>query len=413
MIAFKTKLDSVKLSLGPRAWHNFRIDVGASVLFSFFNVVFNQFYLPMAIQQGASNLQVGIISAAPAVGLLFSPLWAAIIERSDPKPYVVIPNLIARALIVLPAFFGVPLVYVAAALCFQLLMGIQSPGYAALVIRMYPPEHRGKLMGNTRVFMGGLMVPVAFVIGKWTDATGPTGPLLFAAATGVLSILVFSRVKARKAAPPKLLGAKRFNFGEQLQLVKQNKEIAVFFLACTFTGFGNLVAVPLYNIMQVDRLELSNTQIGIARAAYFVCLLSAYFVCGRVIDKLSAKHTVAFGLAAFSIVPFCYALLGNYGAVLIGSGIQGIGDAIWDIGFLAYMFRLAPGREAVVVGLHFMLFGIRGTIGPLLSTYLSDAVPLAYLLSGAGCFGFAGLATFIVYNGGKLSSRGASRQLGG
>ena len=56
---------------------------------------------------------------------------------------MVIPNLIARALIVLPAFFGVPLVYVAAALCFQLLMGIQSPGYAALVIRMYPPSIGG------------------------------------------------------------------------------------------------------------------------------------------------------------------------------------------------------------------------------------------------------------------------------
>ena len=96
MIAFKTKLDSVKLSLGPRAWHNFLFDVGASVLFSFFNVVFNQFYLPMAIQQGASNLQVGIISAAPAVGLLFSPLWAAIIERSMPTPYAWSSRILSR-----------------------------------------------------------------------------------------------------------------------------------------------------------------------------------------------------------------------------------------------------------------------------------------------------------------------------
>ncbi|WP_338113153.1 MFS transporter [Paenibacillus artemisiicola] len=409
--ALKARLESFKLGLGPRAWHNFRIDAGASVLFSFFNVVFNQFYLPMAIQQGASNLQVGIISAAPAVGLLFSPLWAAFIERSDPKPFVVIPNLIARALIVLPAFFGVPLAYVGAALLFQMLMGIQSPGYAALVIRMYPPETRGRLMGNTRVLMGGLMIPVAFLIGRWTDAAGPSGPLLFAAATGVASILVFARVKARKAAPPKLLGAKRFNFREQLQLVKQNREIAVFFLACTFTGFGNILAVPLYNIMQVDRLELSNTQIGIARAVYYVCLLSAYFVTGRVIDKLSAKHTVAFGLAAFSTVPFCYALLGNYGAVLLGSGIQGLGDAIWDIGFLAYMFRLAPGREAIVVGLHFMLFGFRGTAGPLLSTYLADSVPLSYLLVGAGVCGLLGLTAFLAYNRGTLRVRGRSASL--
>ena len=111
-------------------------------------------------------------------------------------------------------------------------------------------------------------------------------------------------------------------------------------------------------------------------------------------------------------MPFCYALLEQLSAVLIGSGIQGIGDAIWDIGFLAYMFRLAPGREAVVVGLHFMLFGIRGTIGPL----SARTCPTRYrwrTVVRRGLLGFAGLATFIVYNGGKLSSRGASRQLGG
>ncbi|WP_258171158.1 MFS transporter [Paenibacillus sp. R14(2021)] len=409
MMSFKSTLASVKLSLGPRAWHNFRCDVGASVLFSFFNVVFNQFYIPMAIQQGASNMQVGLLSAAPAVGLLFSPLWAGFIERSDPKPFVTIPNLIGRALIILPAFYGVPLAYVAAALCFHLLMGIQAPAYASLVIRMYPPEHRGKLMGNTRVAMGALMIPVAYGIGKWIDASGPSGSLLFAAVTGMLSILVFALVKGRKAATPKLQGSKRFAFREQLQLIKQHRELAVFFLACTCTGFGNIVAVPLYSIIQVDRLELTNTQIGIARVVYYLCLLFSFYLTGRIIDKLSAKHTIAFGLAAFTIVPLCYALLGNYSAVLIGSGIQGIGDAIWDIGFLAYMFRMAPGREAVVVGLHFMLFGVRGTIGPLLSTYLSDVIPLASILIAAGCFGLVGFAAFVLYNRNNYGEPGMLR----
>ncbi|MFC3345778.1 hypothetical protein ACFOHW_25760 [Paenibacillus abyssi] len=79
------------------------------------------------------------------------------------------------------------------ALFFHLLMGVQAPAYASLITRLYPPEHRGKLMGNARVLMGLLMIPTAFAIGSWTDASGPTGPLLFAAATGIISILVFSR----------------------------------------------------------------------------------------------------------------------------------------------------------------------------------------------------------------------------
>ncbi|MBW7459051.1 MFS transporter, partial [Paenibacillus sepulcri] len=140
-MGFKSYFNNLRLQLGPRAWHNFCYDAGASVLFSFFNVVFNQFYVPMAIQEGASNIQVGLLSASPAIGLLFSPIWAGWIERSNPKPFMVIPNLIGRALIVLPAFFGVPVVYVAVALLFQLMMGIQSPAYASLIVRMYPPQH--------------------------------------------------------------------------------------------------------------------------------------------------------------------------------------------------------------------------------------------------------------------------------
>ncbi|WP_308638626.1 MFS transporter [Paenibacillus silvisoli] len=398
MNAMKSLVSTLRLQLGPRAWHNFCFDASASVLFSFFNVVFNQFYIPMAIQQGASNIQVGLLSAAPAIGLLFSPIWAGWIERRpDPKPFIVMPNLIARALIILPAFFGVPLIYVAVALMFHMMMGIQAPAYASLVVRMYPPEHRGKLMGNVRVAMGIIMIPTAFLIGKWTDAAGPSGPLLFASVTGIVSILVFAKVKARKEAPSRLNAAKRASIKEQLQLIKQNREMAIFFIACTFTGFGNIIAQPLYQIIQVNWLEMTNTEIGIARATYFTCLLVSYFVAGRVIDKLSAKHTVAYGLAAFAIVPILYAIFGNVPAVVVGSGIQGLGDAIWDLGFLAYVFRLAPGREAVVFGLHLMLFGIRGSAGPLLSTSLSETVPLNWLLFAAALFGAIGVLTFVLH----------------
>src|SRR5690606_21991803 len=127
MRAKTTYFPGFGMHLSPDSRRNFRIDFMASAIYSVFNVGFNQFYIPMAIQQGASNIQVGLLSAAPAIGLLFSPLWAGWIERTSPKWFVVIPNLVGRSLILIPAFFGVPLVYVITALCFHLLMGIQAP----------------------------------------------------------------------------------------------------------------------------------------------------------------------------------------------------------------------------------------------------------------------------------------------
>jgi MFS family permease len=108
-----------------------------------------------------------LLSAAPAIGLLFAPFWASIVEKSDPKKYVVYPNLIARILIIFPLMYPNPWVFVATALVINLLMGIQAPAYASLITRVYPAELRGRLMGNVRVAMGALMIPVAYFIGKW------------------------------------------------------------------------------------------------------------------------------------------------------------------------------------------------------------------------------------------------------
>jgi MFS family permease len=395
-------LRHIKLELGPDAWHNFRIDTAASLFFAFFNVVYNQFYIAMALRAGATDFQAGLLVAAPAIGLLLSPLWASFIERSQkPLPYMIWPNLIGRALIILPAFFGVPVIFVAIALVFQLLMGVQAPAYAALIPRMYPPRHRGRLMGNVRVAMVLLMIPMAYLVGWWMDAAGSGGPLATAAVLGVLSILLFTRIREMLPDKPRTEGvasnARREGLRSQWRLVSESRELGLFLLVTTFAGFCNLASQPLYQIIQVDRLALSNVEIGWARIVYYIFLLAAYLVVGWVIDRFSAKRTVLYGLAAYSFVPTLYALFESYPAVLAGSAVLAVGDAIWDIGFMTYVFRLAPGREAAAFGLHMMLFGIRGTVGPILSTALSGAgLPMPALLAATALFGWIGLALYLM-----------------
>lgn len=391
------------MPMTANVWRNARIDLGASCLFSLFNVVLNQFYIAFAIQQGASNLQVGLLSAAPAVGLLFSPFWATWIEKANnPKPFVIIPNAIGRLLLLLPAIFAHPSVYVAAVLAFQLLMGIQAPAYAALVSRIYPSDLRGRLMGYVRVAMGIIMIPLAYLVGTWSDAFGPSGPLIAASIAGVLSIGLFNSLKlAKQTAQDKPIIIKtgsRFPLQEQWKLVKGNRTLAVFLAATTFTGFGNMLANPLYQIIQVDVLQLSNVQIGYARVAYFTALLLTFWIAGWMIDRIDIKYTLLCGIAAYAVVPMLYGLWGDYASVITGNAIQGIGEAIWDIGVLAFVFLLAPGREAMVFGIHLMLFGIRGTLGPILSASLSSHVSLSSLLIAASICGWIGTMLFLTGN---------------
>ncbi|MEK3882863.1 MFS transporter [Paenibacillus sp. PL2-23] len=410
-----TKANSHLVKFGmpmtARVWRNAQIDLGAACLFGLFNVVMNQFYVVFAIQQGASHLQVGLLTAAPAIGLIFSPLWATWIEKTtNPKPFVMIPNAIGRLLLLFPAFFPDPTVYVVTALVFQLLMGIQAPAYASLVSRMYPTDIRGRLMGYVRVAMGILMIPIAYAVGGWSDAFGPSGPLIAASIAGMLSIGLFNTLKLSKKVERTSLPVtvepeektvnrrRKFAYKEQLELVLNNKTLAVFLAATTFAGFGNMLAIPLYQIIQVDELELSNVQIGFARVAYFTALLLTFWTAGRMIDRYPIKYTLLIGIAAYAIVPMLYGLWGTYPAVILGNAIQGVGEAIWDIGILAFVFRLVPGREAMVFGIHLMLFGIRGTLGPILGSALTSEVSISSLLIAASIFGWIGTAMFIIGN---------------
>jgi len=391
------------LAMPPRVWFNARIDFMATMIFSVFNVVMNQFFMPFAIREGASNLQVGLLSAAPAIGLIFSPIWAGLIERTRrPWPFFFIPNYIGRILLVFPALFPHPVVYVVTAIAFQLLMGIQAPAYASLVSRMYPGDVRGRLMGYVRVAMGALMIPLAYVVGSWSDAAGPMGPLLTAALFGTVSLALFNTMRLGKQPPHiapsgqrKTKRSAKATLMEQWELVRDNRILAVFLLATTFAGFGNMLANPLYQIIQVDVLDLSNAQIGMGRISYYMILLLTYLCAGWMIDRFDIRYTLLAGIAAYAVVPMIYGLWGTYGAVIVGNGIQGLGEAVWDIGILSFVSRLVPGREATVFGIHLMLFGFRGTLGPLLGAGLSESVSLSALLIIASICGWIGTALFV------------------
>lgn len=381
-----------KLGLGMRreTWLNFRIDFSASVLFSLFNVVIGQFYIPMSIRHGASNFEVGLLSAAPAIGSLLSPIWAGLIGSKSPKPFVMWPSLIGRLSVFVVAAWLSPLIFVIVAFFINLTAGIQAPAYPALVTRIYPGQLCGRLMGYVRMAQGFFLIPLAYLVGRWIDANGDAKPLMLASICGSLSVVVFWFVREVEPIPKTqdqpIHNSLRAQFRVQWEMVKQNQALVVFLLATSAAGFGNMLAGPLYQIYQIHQLNLNNVQIGVTRMVYYALLLVAYFAMGWIIDKRSPRHALLIGIAANILAPLFYVVLGSYGAAIATSGLQGIGDATWDIGVMTYVFKLAPGREAAVFGIHLLLFGIRGSSAPLLGTALTHVVPISTIFLAASAF---------------------------
>lgn len=393
------------MNMKVATWFNFRIDFSASILFSLYNVVVNQFYVPIAIRHGVTNVEVGLLTAAPAIGSLLSPLWAGLMGERSPMPFILWPNLVARLSITVLAFWLTPWMFVVVALFTNFLLAIQAPAYPAILTRMYPTVLRGRLMGYVRVAQCVFLVPLAYFVGSWFHVVGDRLPLVCASLTGALSMLVFTAVKqvepsASEPAASRTQGVvhKRqhslsravLHVRELTRMVRLTPGLGAFFVATTVTGFGNLVAAPLLQIYQIHVLDLSNLQIGVTRTVYYLFLLIAYFVLGWVIDKMSPKRALVAGMVAYALAPLLYVLFGSYLAVMAAYGLQGIGDAAWDIGLMSYVFRLAPGKEASVFGIHLLLFGLRGTIAPLLSTAVAAVFPISLLLTVASVLCFAG-----------------------
>ncbi len=393
-------------------WRNFRIDFSGSILYALFNVVFNQFYVPMAIRHGASNVDVGLLTAAPAIGMLLSPLWASFIGTKSPKPYVLWPLTVARLSLAVVGFVLTPWMFVAMSFFINFLNGVQAPAYPALLSRIYPPTLRGRLMGYVRVAQGFLLIPIAYVIGRWIEISGDRWPLVIAAITGTISVIVFCRVREVEVAPqPEQTitvevtppSTWKTNIRNQWLMVKNNRALAVFLVATTATGFGNLLAGPIYQIYQVHLLNLNSGQLGVTRVLYYISLLIAYFLLGWVIDKFSPKRAMIIGIAGYTLSPLLYILLGTYGGVMISYLLLGIGDAAWDIGCMAYIFKVTPGKEATAFGLHYLLFGIRGSIAPIVSTAATHVVSLQTIFLASTLIGAIGLALILLPDRKKAS----------
>ncbi|GMA58831.1 hypothetical protein GCM10025858_33340 [Alicyclobacillus sacchari] len=180
----------------------------------------------------------------------------------------------------------------------------------------------------------------------------------------------------------------------QWSLVRENRALALFLAATTATGFGNLLAGPIYQIYQVHTLNLSNDQIGMTRVAYYVALLVAYFALGWLIDKWSPRVAMFVGMLAYTLAPLLYVLFGSYFGVIVSCMFLGVGDAAWDIGCMAYIFKVTPGREATAFGLHYLLFGIRGTIAPILSTALTHSMSLSEVFLASAAISAIGVGLF-------------------
>ncbi|MGQ9892957.1 MAG: MFS transporter [Roseiflexus sp.] len=248
---------------------------------------------------------------------------------------------------------------------------LPSPAYARIMQQIYPPRYRGRAMSTVRIGVA-IVVLIATPIAGWAlDQAGHQPLFALAEIFGVISSLIFSRVRpidgaADPESPPAIRAL--------LPIVRHDRRFALYLLIFTIYGFGTVMALPLYPVVQVSKLQLSYTTIGYLNLMQSLCWLAGFFVWGRLRDRYGTLWVLCLSILLAAFVPLVYIWAGNAWMLLPAFICQGLMRGGFELGITNGAIELAKrGHVMEYTALQAATIGLRGMLAPLLGATLLGA----------------------------------------
>ncbi len=376
-------------------WYNWKWDALAGVSSGVYQACIWTFALQLARGQlHASGLQMGLATAAPAIGYLFAIIWARQMEGRSKLPFVTVTWVLSRGL-----FLFTPLLirgtrqaelFVGLIVLTPILFSASTPAYTAIMKDIYPDQHRGRMMAYVRVGMVASMLVTARVMGYLQESRGLDFRWMFfiGGIFGVGTAYAFSKLRLPEGnsnvTPPPLGWFLRDTFS----ILVTNKGYRWYTASVFITGFGNLVATTYYPIYQVDRFHITPSQIATMQNIGGVCSLFTLFFWGWYMDRYGSLATVLVAVFLNCLTPVLYAMGSQIGFLYVAATIMTISGLGIDLGYLNTTLMFAePGRAAQYQAVHSSFFGLRGTIAPLVAIPLLNAVGHRWVSAFTICLG--------------------------
>jgi hypothetical protein len=127
----------------------------------------------------------------------------------------------------------------------------------------------------------------------------------------------------------------------------------------------------LYPLVQVDRLGLSYTDLGLLGTAQSMAWLLGFVYWGQAVDRRGGLWVLRANLAVGFLVPFSY-IWATEGWMLLPAFVaQGILSAGVDLGLLNTCIQLAdPDKVVEYAAIQATVVGVRGLVSPFIGVAL-------------------------------------------
>lgn len=322
------------------------------------------FLVIFATRQGASEMQVGLINAMPAVINLLFAIPASSWLRSLPLRNgvlwsAVVYRLFYLLLVPLPALL-LPGAQIWVIIAITLVMSIPgtalSVGFNTLFAEAVPIEYRGRVTGVrnaalalattvTSLLCGYLLVRMDYPAGyQLVFAIGFVG--------AVLSTVFLARVKPAARVPgpvedresPQARRARSFGgrLRQDFRLDLLRGPFGFTMLLLFLFHFGQYIAIPVFPIFTVNELRLSDQVISIGTGLFNLSTFFASLRLERSVRRLGNQKVMAIGAVMLGVYPMLFALSRGVTLYLLASLVGGITWALVSGALFNYLLERVP-----------------------------------------------------------------------
>lgn len=358
-------------SLPPTVRYNVFTELWGSVAYGVFWAAALQFVPVVLRHMGAGSELIAFYTAQSYLGAILTSLSIVMMRGRRTKNFAVWCWMVGRSTFFVFAVINEAYWLMLVMAIFWLLEQFPSPAYTRIVQGIYPVGVRGQAMSLVRLGMTVAIVVVTPLSGWMLDHWGHRVLFPLAAIFGILATWFFNRLDVDEGVlPPR----QTRSVGSLWGVVLSNRNFAIHLIGLTLFGLGSLVGIAFYPIVQVDRLQLSYTELGLLSTAQSITWLLGFVYWGRIVDKRGGIWVMRVNYAIGALVPFCYIFATNGWLLLPAFIAQGIISAGLDLGFVNTCIQLADSDKVVeYAAIQATVAGIRGMIGPFVGVLLVNA----------------------------------------
>ncbi len=339
---------------------NLSIDLLAAIGVGVSGALVSSLLPTIARRGGLEPIGLAILAATPFLTNLLSVFAGRVGPRST-RQFALLRVIGSGSLLVLLFVSPAPVIIVAA-LAFWISISFGSPFQLRLWGAIYPARMRGRIVGFLGTGRAAAAAAAALIGGLLADRVGGPPAVALAGFVGAICALAYLGFRASAAAAPASYSAR-----ESIAAMRQRPTLGRVALAQGFFGGGFIAAGPLFALVNVDRLDLSLSDVGIIGVLSAVATTVSFLIWGSVSDRFDVLAPMRFGsiiglggLVAYAVAPGVAVLW--LAAIAIGTANSSI-----EIGVAGVISAETPlaSRAAAMSGWN-AITGARGLVAPFL-----------------------------------------------